>query len=384
MAGMACANWAPVASAATGDLTVQLGAPIVGVAALPTGGGYWEVGADGAVFPFGSAGTYGSLAGRHLNAPIVGIAAAPTGKGYWLVASDGGIFAFGSAGYYGSMGGKHLNAPIVGIAASPTGHGYWEVASDGGIFTFGTASFDGSMGGSHLNAPIAGMAASPTGHGYWLVASDGGIFALGGAPFDGSSVSASAGARTVGMAPDGSSGYWEVASAGQLYSMGDATFDGAVVAASRGPTIVRVADSQVGSVDALRYGPSGSTWCGYFTSWAWAQAGVPIPPTSEAAGVGTWALTHGGTVLPPLATPQPGDAVLWVAAGTAQVWPDAGALNYLRIEHVNIVTQVLPGGDIVTVGGNEGGAVRQMGPYAAGGASSYFGQTIYGFVQPPA
>ncbi|MHB8220872.1 MAG: GDSL-type esterase/lipase family protein, partial [Acidimicrobiales bacterium] len=76
--------------------------------------------------------------------------------GYWEVAADGGIFAFGTAKSYGSMGGKPLNAPVVGIAADPTGMGYWEVAADGGIFAFGTAKFYGSMGGKPQNAPIVG------------------------------------------------------------------------------------------------------------------------------------------------------------------------------------------------------------------------------------
>ena len=35
------------------------------------------------------------------NAPIVGIAATPSGAGYWLVAADGGVFAFGDANYLG-------------------------------------------------------------------------------------------------------------------------------------------------------------------------------------------------------------------------------------------------------------------------------------------
>jgi hypothetical protein len=39
-------------------------------------------------------------------APIVGIAATPTGKGYWLVAADGGVFAFGDATYLGNV--EHL------------------------------------------------------------------------------------------------------------------------------------------------------------------------------------------------------------------------------------------------------------------------------------
>jgi hypothetical protein len=32
----------------------------------------------------------------------VGMAATPTGKGYWLVAADGGIFTFGDAVFAGS------------------------------------------------------------------------------------------------------------------------------------------------------------------------------------------------------------------------------------------------------------------------------------------
>ena len=48
--------------------------------------------------------------------PIVGMAATPDGGGYWEVASDGGIFAFGDAQFHGSMGGEPLNKPVVGIA----------------------------------------------------------------------------------------------------------------------------------------------------------------------------------------------------------------------------------------------------------------------------
>ena len=42
--------------------------------------------------------------------PIVGMAAAPTGDGYYLVASDGGIFAFGPGAHFqGSTGSLKLN-----------------------------------------------------------------------------------------------------------------------------------------------------------------------------------------------------------------------------------------------------------------------------------
>ncbi|MHB8288655.1 MAG: hypothetical protein ACYDEY_05370, partial [Acidimicrobiales bacterium] len=46
---------------------------------------------------------YGSMGAKPLNKPIVGIAATPNGGGYWEVASDGGIFAFGDAAFYGSV-----------------------------------------------------------------------------------------------------------------------------------------------------------------------------------------------------------------------------------------------------------------------------------------
>ncbi len=162
-----------------------LNKPIVGMASMPNGLGYWEVASDGGIFTFGQAQFFGSMGGHPLNKPIVGMAYDPATGGYWEVASDGGIFSF-NAPFYGSMGGKPLNQPIVGMAATPDGKGYWLVASDGGIFTFGDAGFYGSMGGHPLNKPIVGMAATPSGLGYWEVASDGGIFTFGNAGFSGS------------------------------------------------------------------------------------------------------------------------------------------------------------------------------------------------------
>jgi hypothetical protein len=150
--------------------------------------GYWLVGQDGGVFPFGDASFFGSTGGLKLNAPIVGIAPTADGLGYWLVASDGGVFSFGDAAFYGSMGGVKLNAPIVGIERAGSGEGYYLVASDGGVFTFGNAAFVGSAGNIALAAPIVGMAASPLRPGYWLVASDGGVFTFGAVPFFGSAV----------------------------------------------------------------------------------------------------------------------------------------------------------------------------------------------------
>ena len=170
-----------------GDATGQtLPAPIVGFAEDPRGSGYWLVGGDGSIYPFGTARNFGSMRGHPLTRPIVAMAATSDGGGYWFVASDGGIFAFGDARFHGSMGSRHLNRPIVGMASMPTGQGYWLVASDGGMFTFGLAKFRGSTGNIHLNKPIVGMSRTGDGLGYWLVASDGGIFTFGDAHFGGS------------------------------------------------------------------------------------------------------------------------------------------------------------------------------------------------------
>ena len=197
------------------------------LAATPDGLGYWVVGTNGSVTPYGTATNYGSMAGHVLNQPIVGVASTPDGKGYWLVASDGGIFSFGDAQFYGSTGNIKLNKPIVGITGTPDGKGYWMVASDGGVFSFGDAQFYGSTGNIKLNKPIVGMASDPDGSGYWLVASDGGIFSFGDAQFYGSTGNIKLNKPVMGMAADRSGhGYWLVASDGGIFTFGDASFYG--------------------------------------------------------------------------------------------------------------------------------------------------------------
>jgi hypothetical protein len=241
-------------------------APVVGMAATPDGNGYWLVGADGAVYAYGDALSFGSMRGTHLNAPIVAMATTPDGGGYWLVGSDGGIFAFGDAQFFGSTGSLHLNRPVVGMTSTPDGQGYWFVASDGGIFAFGNAVFYGSMGATHLNQPVVGMAVDNFSGGYWLVAADGGIFAFhapffgstgslhlnwpivgmqadpagqgyrfvasdGGVfafnlPFSGSTGGVHLNQPVVGMAAAGANGYWLAARDGGIFAFGAAPFEG--------------------------------------------------------------------------------------------------------------------------------------------------------------
>jgi hypothetical protein len=129
----------------------------VGMAATPTGHGYWLVTRAGVVSSFGDAQFFGSMSGVSLSRPIVGMATTPDGQGYWLVGSDGGVFSFGDATFYGSTGGLALNEPVVAISDTPDGHGYREVALDGGVFAFGDASFYGSTGGEPPNKAVVGM-----------------------------------------------------------------------------------------------------------------------------------------------------------------------------------------------------------------------------------
>jgi hypothetical protein len=204
-----------------------LGGPAVGMAASPSGKGYWLTGSNGGVADFGDATFQGSADSLALVRPVVGMATTPTGKGYWLVASDGGVFSYGNASFYGSTGNLVLNRPVVGMAATPSGRGYWLVASDGGVFSYGNASFYGSTGNLVLNRPVVGMAATPGGRGYWLVASDGGVFAFGDARFYGSTGNLVLNKPVVGMASAaGGKGYWMVASDGGLFSFGGAHFYG--------------------------------------------------------------------------------------------------------------------------------------------------------------
>jgi hypothetical protein len=82
----------------------------------------WTVYFDGSVSGLPE---FGSAAGLGLAKPMVGIAATPSGGGYWLVAADGGVFSFGDAVFNGSLPGDHVMParPIVAMAATPDGNG---------------------------------------------------------------------------------------------------------------------------------------------------------------------------------------------------------------------------------------------------------------------
>jgi len=403
------------------QLPQLVNAPVFAGVASPDGKGYTLASADGGVFTSGDANFEGSLGDLALNGPIVAMATTPDGKGYWLGAIDGGVFAFGDAPFYGSMGSTPLNQPIVGMAATPDGKGYWLVAADGGIFCFGDARFFGSTGAVKLNQPIVGMAATPGGGGYWLVASDGGIFTFGDAQFHGSLASQDLPDPVIGMfaSPDGG-GYTMATANGVVFALGDAhsygglTLDptatpvSAIIGNGQGTgywlldpeawtysfttpsgegsfpgsaSIVAAVASQIApdpdpGYYCNPYGPC-EQWCALFATWAWRQAGVPIPSYPFTGSIYDWAADH-RTLLPPTATPDPGDAVLY---GTGPQDPDTSV-------HVAIVTMVWPDGAIVTVDGDAGpgrdGAlsVALNGPFLPVDSLSYNDTPIYAYAQP--
>ena len=153
---------------------------------------------------------------------------------------------------------------------------------------------------------------------------------------------------------------------------------GLIPGSGDGSRIVRVAESQLGQgehppgSDCTIYGPC-EEWCSLFASWVWQHAGVQLPGSTAAYGYSgslyTWAEEHGGRVLPPTATPAPGDAIFYGSG------PGDSA-------HVGLVVQVLPDGEIVTVEGNYDGHVTRVGPFLPARPVGEAGP-VYGYAQPP-
>jgi CHAP domain len=124
---------------------------------------------------------------------------------------------------------------------------------------------------------------------------------------------------------------------------------------SPGARIVAIAESQLGQTEqppgsnespaiaqyrsATAGAAPGAPWCAYFASWVARQAGEPIGEEGQGAGavseVWSWAQSAGRAIPNgPGVVPQPGDLI---------VFGD---------EHVGIVRDVLPNGQIQTIEGN--------------------------------
>ncbi|HEV7864470.1 MAG TPA: hypothetical protein VGR20_17305 [Acidimicrobiia bacterium] len=207
----------------------------------PSGQGYWILTADGKVTPSGDAPAVGNLDVTRLSTgeQVTSLSATPSGKGYWIFTNRGRVVAFGDAAFHGDVSALKLNGPVLDSVATPTGAGYYLVASDGGIFAFGDARFAGSMGGRHLNAPVQSLVPDSDGKGYWLVASDGGIFAFD-APFRGSMGATRLAKPVTGMVRYGD-GYLMVGADGGVFNFSSSPFAGSLGGHPPAQPIVSVA-----------------------------------------------------------------------------------------------------------------------------------------------
>jgi hypothetical protein len=216
----------PFGSAAgLGSPTLPAGTRATHIEPSPDGRGYAVLDDRGDVFAFGDAPSLGNAAltpGEH----AVSLSATPSGAGYWIFTSAGRVITQGDARNLGDMSGKHLNAPVVSSTVAPDGSGYWMVAADGGVFSFGTP-FWGSTGNLKLNKPVEGIVPTLTNKGYWLVASDGGVFAFGDAGFKGSMGATKLNKPVVGLVRYGD-GYLMVASDGGIFAFSNLPFQGSL------------------------------------------------------------------------------------------------------------------------------------------------------------
>jgi CHAP domain len=101
---------------------------------------------------------------------------------------------------------------------------------------------------------------------------------------------------------------------------------------NEGPAIAAYRESTAGAVP-------GAPWCAYFASWAARQAGEPLGANGEGLGsvseIWSWAQSTGRAIANgPGVVPKPGDLIVFGG------------------EHVGIVREVLPGGQIATLEGN--------------------------------
>ena len=225
-----------------GDATPHLGgAEAVDLEPTPVFGGYWVVDDAGRVFAFGTARHHGNANTARLagGEQATSLSATPTGNGYWIFTNRGRAVPFGDAEHFGDMAAVTLNGPVLDSIPTPSGRGYYMVASDGGIFAFGDARFYGSMGHTPLNAPVQSLVPDDDGAGYWLVASDGGVFSFE-AGFRGSMGATRLNMPVTGMVPFGD-GYLMVAADGGIFNFSDRPFFGSLGANPPDHPIVAVA-----------------------------------------------------------------------------------------------------------------------------------------------
>ena len=159
------------------------------VPSKPRRTGYWMLGMDGKVYPFGQAKLLGEPAGAlPVDAKTVHIEPTPSGNGYWILDNLGTVYTYGDAAALGGTPRAELKKGErpVSLSATPRGQGYWIFTNRGRVFPFGDAAHLGDLAEVNLNAGVLRSVATPSGQGYFMVAGDGGVFTFGDAVFRGS------------------------------------------------------------------------------------------------------------------------------------------------------------------------------------------------------
>ena len=120
-------------------------------------------------------------------ANVIGIAATPSGNGYWVVQATGKVYRLRDG-----PGLHHHRHHIAGHRHRRDAHRRRLLAGHqkGGVYPYGNATKQGTgtLPAIHItpNLPVIGIVPTAATTGYWLLGQDGGIFAFGTAPFDGS------------------------------------------------------------------------------------------------------------------------------------------------------------------------------------------------------
>ncbi len=303
--------------------------------------GYWVVDDDGWVYGFGDAAdydssTYGQVPlgysagiGGANNYHIIGLAAHPSGRGYWALDNAGSVWAYGEATDYGEyVCGLHpYNDGVMAMDITPTytGNGYWVAYSDGTIRGFGDATPSYTMlpdtvltnymmnhGPQHLylypaanpigfaigyRAPSAygymrkctGIVGHPTKMGFWATDGCGQVFPIGDVGFYGELQyrTYNAGAsNTFSLNPtewptsiettQSGNGYWLLFPSGHIAAFGDAI--------NQGTSFIYEGNSQID----IQIPTANQDWS-FFRAIAWGLVHDPD-------GSGFWVLTANGSV----------------------------------------------------------------------------------------
>jgi hypothetical protein len=130
----------------------RLRSAVVGIAASPTGTGYWLVTRNGTVIALGADRSYKSVLVPTRS--VVAIASDGAGTGYFIATSTGHVYARGSAVGYG----QHItkSASITGVAIAPGARGYWLLSAKGTVYGFGSARLLATVRGS--SSPVIAIA----------------------------------------------------------------------------------------------------------------------------------------------------------------------------------------------------------------------------------